>query len=310
MVRFSVGTRAKRYGLKLKRHIPGTGALVVLAVILGTLLLPGASGAQGSQTWWGSSAWFDWSDFRAAVGVRAMFPRLVSGTLEARGRSDDLRNFGIVEDPELFRLFWVELYVDRLGIRLHVEEEHKFRGRLPLEGGPTEAFRVSELNISTPRVGLDLDVIRYPFLRVGINYDYQLQQVEFKDRRSTDPNQWMNYDGSQPMTIGLHVKAFPMRLRDVPVILQGRIRFPLPFLHRYTEAKIMEWELSGGLRPPIWHTSLYGHATVSFSIEAGFRSTTLDVYARQSFNPVGGGLEDTRLHAVWQGFFLQFGAAF
>ena len=65
-----------------------------------------------------------------------------------------------------------------------------------------------------------------------------------------------------------------------------------------SEARVTEWEVSAGLRPAVWHTSLYGFSTFSMGLEAGFRSTYLDMT-----------LDDAKwaVKAHWQGLFVQVG---
>ncbi len=283
--------------------------LALSLVLLALVLLPGLterSAAQGGGSWWGSNQWFDWSDYRANAGVRIFLPRLVSGSLEARGRNDSFGTFGFADDPEFFRQAWFELYIDRLGLRANIEEDQKFRGRLPLNG--EETMRISELDVSTSRLGLDLDLVRYPFLALGINFDYYIEQLTFHDRRDTDPNNWYVYKSSQPLTIGLHGRALPGRIREMPITFEGSVRVPVPFVNRPTETKVIDWEISGGLRPAVWDMSLYGHSTFSFGIEVGFRSVYLEMVPREASHPLGD--TDVKLRAHWQGFFTQIGLYF
>lgn len=281
--------------------------ILILLVLTGLPGLTDQSAAAGGGSWWGSNQWFDWSDYRASAGIRVFLPRLVSGNLEARGRSDDLEAFGFADDPEFFRQAWVELYVDRLGLRANIEEDQKFRGRLPLGG--EEIMRISELDVSTSRLGLDLDLVRYPFLVFGVNFDYYLEQPTFYDRRDSDPNNWRMYRTSQPLTIGVHARALPGRIREVPLMFRGSLRVPVPFLNRPTESKVYDWEISGGVRPAIWDMSLYGHSTFSFGIEVGFRSVVLEMFPRETAHPLGGDT-DAKFKAHWQGFFGQVGFYF
>ena len=104
------------------------------------------------------------------------------------------------------------------------------------------------------------------------------------------------------MTIGLHATAIPGRIRGIPLIAQARIRIPMPLISQLMkaggEAKVTEWEVSAGLRPAVWHTSLYGFSTFSMGLEAGFRSTYLDM-------TVIDGKWAVKAH--WQGLFVQVG---
>jgi hypothetical protein len=177
---------------------------------------------------------------------------------------------------------------------------------------------------------LDLDLIRYPFLRAGINLDRHYEAPIFVNRQDidsavatatwvTDPNlpvdmHFADYDaeypgqvqrfttGQPPVTIGLHATAIPGRIRGIPLTAQARIRIPMPFIKQLlkikSEARVTEWEVSAGLRPAVWHTSLYGFSTFSMGLEAGFRSTYLDMT-----------LDDAKwaVKAHWQGLFVQVG---
>ncbi len=86
------------------------------------------------------------------------------------------------------------------------------------------------------------------------------------------------------MTLGFHARAIPVHIREIPFTIQARFRFPMPLVNRQAESKITDWEISGGLRPAVWDTSLYGHATFSFDIEAGFRSVSLDANPQTNVN--------------------------
>ena len=108
---------------------------------------------------------------------------------------------------------------------------------------------------------------------------------------------------------GLHGRALPGRIREIPLVFEGSVRVPVPFVNRPTETKIIDWEVSGGLRPAIWDMSLYGHSTFSFGIEVGFRSIYLEMIPREAAHPLGGDT-DVKLRAHWQGFFTQIGFYF
>jgi hypothetical protein len=100
----------------------------------------------------------------------------------------------------------------------------------------------------------------------------------------------------------------PGRIRDVPITIQGKFRMPVPFVQRPTEAKITEWEVSGGLRPAIWETSLLGHSTFSFGIEGGYRMSYLTIHARPQrtyLNGVIGDDDEVNVNARWGGAFVQ-----
>ena len=101
------------------------------------------------------------------------------------------------------------------------------------------------------------------------------------------------------MTLGFHARAIPAHIREIPFTIQARFRFPMPLVNRQAESKITDWEISGGLRPAIWETSLYGHATFSFDIEAGFRSVSLDTNPQTNVNvPVTDPLTKCTFHST------------
>lgn len=307
----------KRYGLKSKTQLPWTVLASVLFGLMVVLLCPTASPA-GDASWWGSSAWWDWSDFRGAIGGRVFLARLTSASVTKGGVDFDLKGhqYGFLDEPEPFGEAWGVLYIDRLGLRFSAEE-NTFRGqsinRFPNNPNPPGA----ELEFSSSRLGLDLDLIRYPFFRFGIDYDYYVNDVKFLDENGA------RYTGVPPMTLGFHARAIPAHIREIPFTVQARFRFPMPLVNRQTESKITDWEISGGLRPAVWDTSLYGHSTFSFDIEAGFRSVSLDANPQTNVNtaviqpgsdpvvilvPVPA--SDLNLKARWQGAFFQIGLFF
>jgi hypothetical protein len=296
--------------LKSKTQLPWPVLASVLLGLMVVLLCPGASSA-GNASWWGSSAWWDWSDFRGAIGARVFLARLTSASVTKGGVDFDLKGsqYGFTNDPEPFGELWGVLYIDRLGLRFSADE-HTFRGKIPVNiTGP-----VSELEFSSSRLGLDLDLIRYPFFRFGIDYDYYMNELKFLDPldRNGSPVTGIGtarYTGVPPMTLGFHARAIPVHIREVPFTVQARFRFPMPLVNRQSETKITDWEISGGLRPAVWETSLYGHATFSFDLEAGFRSVNLDAnpettVVNQDTTP------DINLKARWQGAFFQIGLIF
>jgi hypothetical protein len=289
--------------LKLKSYFSfSIRAFLLMAVICAGISAGPAQAQMFSSLLGGSSSWWDWSDYRANVGYRIFLPR-VSGKVEARGETHDFADFGIRDDQEFFKALYFEWYIDRLGIRIDVEEDHKFQGH---SSDATYPAKISELDISGNRLGLDLDIIRYPFVRAGIDFTYFTNQVTFQDRRhETDPTLWMQYSGSQPLQIGVHGRLIAARIRNVPFTIQGKFRGPIPLVQRPTEAKITEWEISGGLRPAIWETSLLGHSTFSFSIEAGYRACYLTLHARpQRLLDLSDDTE-ANVTARWGGAFIQ-----
>ena len=242
---------------------------------------------------------------------------MASATLSKGGQDYDLQgdHYGFNDEPEPFKEAFGVFYIDRLGIRFSAEN-NTYRGRSANDvnlNGP-----LSELEFDSSRVGLDLDVIRYPFLRLGINYDYYLSEVKFLDGDSG-----ARYTAVPPMTLGFHGRAIPIHIREVPFTIQARYRFPMPFVNRQAESRITDWEISGGLRPAVWDTSLYGHATFSFDIEVGFRSVSLSASPETNatvitiVDPISGATTgtlfpplDMDLKARWQGAFFQIGVFF
>jgi hypothetical protein len=254
--------------------------------------------ASGSSSWW-----FDWSDFRAYGGGRAMLGRLMHASVIRSDKELDLKSTGyaISKDPEPFREIWAVLYIDRLGIRVQADS-CRFLGR-----NDTTEF-VSELNVPTTRIGLDLDVIRYPNLRIGGNFDFHVGEIEFIDRVELGAGNEVTYRTGSPITIGVHGRAIPFRMREIPFMIQARGRVSVPFVNRTDEARITDIEFSGGLRPNIWDTSLLGHSTFSVSVELGYRWIDLDAKTRVSTsNSVPFGIIPTegKIKARWQGAFIQ-----
>lgn len=289
--------------MKAKRHISSSLLSFCLMIFVGFLLAPSDLPAQGLGSWWGSTSWFDWSDFRAAGGVRLFLARLDSGKILLGADEFDLKDdYGIQDDPEPFVEIWGTIYLDRLGFRFAMEDNFVFRGR----GLDEDAFSVSELDVRTARLGVDIDLIRYPFLRAGINFDYHTKPVKFFDRFNPRTRQvrpvLQLYHGDQPITMGIHGVAIPGRVREIPIIIQSRFRLRIPFLNRRNDARIYDFEISGGLRPSVWETSLYGYTTFATSVEAGFRWQRLDL--SMDAEPT------VKIRARWQGAFLQLGIAF
>lgn len=287
--------------MKLKNCMQKALPACVLLVTACVFLTAATAEAQLFSSLWGSSSWWDWSDYRASVGFRMSLPR-ITGTVEARGETHNLSEFGFADDPEFFKSLHMEFYVDRLGIRVDVEEDFKFRGRT--EAAAVGA-KISELDFSGTRLGLDLDIIRTPFVRGGIDFTYFTNQVKFQDRRLDDPTLWQQYTGSQPFQMGVHGRLMPGRIRDVPITFQAKFRMPIPLVQRPTEAKITEWEVSGGLRPAIWETSLLGHSTFSFGIEGGYRHCYLTLHARPQRDPNVNDDDEANVTAQWGGAFVQ-----
>jgi hypothetical protein len=305
----------KRYGLKSKSQRAWIVLAFLLIGLVTVLPFPTVSYALDGS-WWGSSAWWDWSDFRGAVGARVFLARLASATVTGNGVDFDLKGskYGFDNEPAPFDEVWGILYIDRLGFSFHAEE-NTFRGRIDTDQDGTTLPNpvIPELEFSSSRLGLELDLIRYPFFRFGIDYDYYVSDVKFLNSNG------VRYSGVPPMTLGFHARAIPARIREVPFTIQARFRFPMPLVNRQAESKITDWEISGGFRPAVWETSLYGHATFSFDIEAGFRSVNLDANPTTNVSTsvfdaaTGKSLvppTDLSLKARWQGAFFQVGMFF
>jgi len=238
--------------------------------------------------------------------------RLSSGSIEVAGTSTDLRGsqYGFSEDPEPFKELWGTWYIDRIGLRFNVEEDQRFFGNDDVVPGTD---RISELDVRGTRMGLDLDVIRYPFLRLGLNYDYHTNPVKFyqRDMAGGVATVHLYKDENNPMTIGVHGRLIPVRIREIPLTIQARGRMPVPFIKRSYEARITDWEASVGLRPAVWDMSLYGHSTFSFGIEVGYRSVSLEMTGkgrRWTSNPnISEPAPEADVKARWQGAFVQVG---
>ena len=342
--------------MKPKRNILRNMVPVVL--LAGCILLssPAMCDSQGFPSWWGSDRWWDWSDFRGSAGLRFLMPKLVSGTVKwANNESDLLGSYNYDDRPSgsnfqarpnnYFMEGWFTLYVDRLALRAHFEEDHKFNGMIgtrsfapwqvsPLNpnfgGSIDDPQRFSELSVGWTRFGLDLDLVRYPFFRAGINFDRHFDSCIFIYRQdiyhagvdiyprgdAATPGIPVYYYAADygdarakklttrqpPLTIGLQATAIPGRIYGIPVTAQARFRVPMPFIYKLlqagAEARITEWEVSAGARPNVWQTSLYGYATFAMGIEAGFRSTYLDMSVNEGIWAV---------KANWQGAFVQVG---
>jgi hypothetical protein len=254
-----------------------------------------------------------------------------------------------------------QLQVDRLGLRLAVEENYVFQGvigsvvfageQVPpnnigmrptnnySETAPNDYIRGSKLNVSSTRLGLSLDLVRNPFLRAGIDFDYSVSPVTFNDSKQGyivdtapayyDPNflqpgQFSGipvyaltgnqfYGSANPITIGLHMYAIPGRIREIPITAQAKIEFPMPFMTSVfsvpNPANIFQWEVLVGARPAVWDASLLGLSTFSVGIEAGFKYVDLNATflgSKGTSNNMGPS-PSASLKARWQGAFFQIG---
>lgn len=311
--------------MKPKHHkLTAILPFLLLALLCLSISFPTEVQAQGLDRWLGPTSWWDWSDYRFIAKYRVMFPKLLSGTvtrLNREGRSleiDLLRPSGYNFDPNPspFSEGWFQLQIDRLGLRFIVEEDRSFRGMVGNDAGnvaTVDPWRLSTIDISSTRLGLDLDILRYPFFRAGINFDYSLNGVEFNDfayaTRGPDPktgtgNVFLNVRdlvSGEPITIGLQATAIPGRIKEVPIIMNARVRVSMPFMkevfgYSYT-TRLTDWEVSAGLRPSVWDTSAYKFATFSLGVEGGYRSTSVDAEFTNS----------TSVRYKFGGLFMQVG---
>jgi hypothetical protein len=304
----SLEPRKLRYGLKIKGQI-NSGLRLLLAFFAALVFSSGVSEAQDA-TWWGSQHWFDWSDFRGSVTGRFFLARLQSAKITQGGTEFDLRAFpySVNADPAVIREAIFELYIDRLGLRW-VIQDHTFNSlRGALES-------VSDLSFAGSRLGVDLDVIRYPFFRMGADFDLGMAEPVFTSavvgplfQEPLLAAARIEYASVNPMTIGGHATVIPGRIRDIPLIINARARFPIPFLKQNPDAKVTDLEISAGLRPSIWQTSLYGHATFSVDLEGGYRWVDMNFDATPS--TLGANVPSINIKARWQGAFVQFGLVF
>jgi len=263
------------------------------------------------------------------------------------GSELDLQDaFNITDDPSPFKELFFTLRVDRLAIRYHKEDEQVFRGEERLDnlrvigGQQVDTRAMSEFDVRATRLGVDIDLVRYPFLRAGINFDFQWEPLHFQrmywnqfanimppdatgNVLAYPPAQIATFQGAGPWNIGLHATAIPARVRDVPVTIQGRVRFPMPFvsrlsfLNRKHEAQITDVEVSVAMRPSVWDLSLYGYSTFSVAVETGYRWERLEIDTAMSSlmwmivnlpsttTTLTEDLSDVKLKATWSGAFIQ-----
>jgi len=313
-----------RYGLKATKHILSVLGLASILAVNSLLLCPSLCRGQAMPSWLGGDRIWDWSDFRANLGLRIYMPKLISGTVHVSGVSggssytpEDYEmlgggNFSDLPQPDFFKEGWFTLYIDRLALRANFEEDHKFRGAAPYENDPTMTA-ISELDLGWTRFGLDLDILRYPFIRAGINFDRNFEPVIYLDRhrerililpeeKKTTLDTHKLTTRQPPVTIGVHAFASPGRVFGIPVTGQARARFPFPYLTKIVgepaETRITEWEVCVGMRPNIWNTSLYGYSTFAMGIDVGFKSAYVDMDS-------GDGIWNVKAH--WQGPYVQLG---
>jgi hypothetical protein len=294
--------RVTRYGLSSRWSIFVYISAIFCMAVAVTWLSPCLSYAQSSSFLWDSTKWFDWSDYRLRAGVRGSFYRLESGTLKwGDNEFDLLDDYKLIQDtgPHLSGMF--QLYVDRLGLRVHVNPSAFDASR-----ASTLWERAPELKLGFFRAGLDLDLIRYPSAAFGFNFDYNFSDVIFEsvENSTADPvpgaPDVLDLRAEGAMTLGLHGRVIPIRIKDVPFELQGRVRSS--FFRRADQAWTLDWEVQGGLRPAIWETSFLGHSTFSVSLQAGYRSTYLEFHTQRQFRA---GAVTAELSAHWQGPFAE-----
>jgi hypothetical protein len=302
--------------LKRIPHIAKAAGLYLASAMVVVLLTCQLSFAQDMPSWWGSNSWFDWSDYRARLELRAFLAKLTSGSISKNNQDISLTGsaYGMTGNPQGFGELVGEIYIDRLGFRLvYGENESKGVGAGSLAFYNTQGnFPINELRLGSLRGGLDLDVIRYPFLRFGFNYDLHFDQIFFYDLTVDTGGVYApkKYNSVEPQTIGLHGLLIPGRIREMPIIVESRVRFPMPFLNRQGEVKVTDWEISAGLRPSVWETSLYGHTTFAVGLEAGFRSLSIDGELCLQSGGSATSAQSVNVKANWQGPFIQFGVDF
>ena len=297
----------------MKPKLNFTAAVLPFALFVMVCLCcaPSTSHSQDLSSWFSSGTWWDWSDYRFKIEYRYFVPRLVSGSVSQNGTDYDLLasagadassgGYNFDPQPTPFNSALFQLQVDRLGLRLRVDEDIIFRGihNKSFDSNGIESRKMSELDLSSTRLGLDLDLVRYPFLRCGVDFDYTVNPLTFMDDKPDINTRF--YKSASPATLGLHVFAIPARIREVPIIVNAKIGFPFPYWKQITsaqfEVRMLEWEVMAGARPSVWDFSAFGHSTFSVGIEAGFRSVAIDADLSKSAS----------LKAQWQGPFFQFG---
>ena len=316
-----------RYGLKLKIHVPAGLVFVVLFACCAIgLMTPAMSSAQSDAPLFSAAPAFDWSDYRATAKGRLFLARLDSLSISGTNFGTEITGQYLSNDTQLFKQIVGTLYVDRLGLRICAEQA--------TVGGRDEISRnyhhYPELDIGPTRLGLDLDIIRYPFLKLGCNLDVGLQGVTLRHFRLNPAGpaqtvQKAEYRSDAPITIGIHAQAIPFRLKEVPAIFMARVRCPISFLEgafsavglkqlaEVSKVKVFDWEVSAGLRPAVWETSFFGHSTFSFAIEVGYRGYFVDTPLTSL--PLPPPFTNTfpptlDMRARWQGVFFQAQAFF
>ena len=300
----------------MKPKLNFTAAVLPFALFVMVCLCcaPSTSHSQDLSSWFSSGTWWDWSDYRFKIEYRYFVPRLVSGSVSQNGTDYDLLasagadassgGYNFDPQPTPFNSALLQLQVDRLGLRLRVDEDIIFRG-IHNKSVDSNSRKMSELDLSSTRLGLDLDLVRYPFLRCGVDFDYNVNPLTFMDDKPDINTRF--YKSASPATLGLHVFAIPARIREVPIIVNAKIGFPFPYWKQITsaqfEVRMLEWEVMAGARPSVWDFSAFGHSTFSVGIEAGFRSVAIDADVRSN----DADEKPANIKAQWQGPFFQFG---
>ena len=181
---------------------------LVLFVMLCLCLSPSTAHCQDLSSWFSSGTWWDWSDYRFKIEYRYFVPRFTSGTItrpnplagnqltdydllsSASGLNSTGGGYNFDPQPTPLNSALFQFQVDRLGLRLAVEEDLIFRGTIgtvpfdPTSSRDTQDYRrISELDMSSTRIGISLDLIRYPFVRGGIDFDLNISPVAFRDKK-------------------------------------------------------------------------------------------------------------------------------
>lgn len=208
--------------MKPRKHLPTAVLPFALFVVACLSLFPSPAHCQWLPSWLSNGRFWDWSDYRFKFEYRVFTPRLVSGDIKrvnintntsqeypllssAPDGTEQTGGYNFNATPQPFKSALFQLYVDRMALRLAVDEDIIFRGTLgntvfvsqtfyPPPAGlephstatqPQQAdfFRVSELDMSGTRLGIGLDIIRNPFLRAGVDFDISLNPVNFRDMK-------------------------------------------------------------------------------------------------------------------------------
>ncbi len=136
--------------MKPKLHLPTAILPIALFVVVCLSLFPSPSYSQSLASWFSNGTFWDWSDYRFKFEYRLFAPRLVSGYIKRPdSQRNQLKEFDLLAAPSnpatnsTERGIWIQLsilrrsrsavfqlYVDRLALRLVVDEDLIFRGTL------------------------------------------------------------------------------------------------------------------------------------------------------------------------------------